>query len=58
MIKRKRLPDDWTCEAGIDIDYSGIAPHIILCRKPAKLYGIITLCDEHKHILKKKPEED
>ena len=52
-----RSKQEWTCEASVGVEYSGIAPIVILCCKPAKLYGWAALCDEHKHILKKASSE-
>lgn len=37
---------EYRCEAGVDVDYSGFAPLIRTCGKPAKLYGMAALCDE------------
>lgn len=48
---------EYACEAGT-VDYSKGSPHIIKCGKPAKLYGIAALCDEHKGILRKSDKSD
>lgn len=40
------METEWRCEAGIDVDYSGFAPVIGMCGKPAKLRGLAALCDE------------
>lgn len=49
MIKPKHT-DEWKCEAGVDVDRSGHAPRIILCRKPAKIRGMAALCDVHAYL--------
>lgn len=51
MTARRR--PEWTCEAGVGwrTDYAG-KPVVDLCGEPAKVYGWVALCDEHKHLPK------
>jgi len=48
--------DEYRCEASTGWEMVGSNPRINTCGKPAKLYGIAALCDEHKDILKKYPQ--
>lgn len=50
---------EYRCEAGVDVDYSGFAPVVKLCGKPAKLYGIAALCEDCAAVIlsRDKPEQ-
>lgn len=45
---------EWRCDASISVETDHVGKPIVrLCRKPAKIYGMAALCDEHKDVLDK-----